>query len=136
VSIVEEYWAGVLARLQAEVEVFARLVQHRGEQGRESEVALARLLGSFVPQRFGIGTGLIIDTEDRYSRQMDLVVFEQSDEPAVLAQTTQLLYPIEAVLACIEVKTTIRKEALDDCATKKASITALKPQQGVRGPVS
>ncbi len=128
-AIVEEYWAGVLSRLQAEVQVFARLVQHRGEQGRESEVALARLLGSFVPQRFGIGTGLLIDAEDHSSRQMDLVVFEQSDEPAVLAQTTQLLYPVEAVVACIEVKTTIRNEAIEDCARKKASITALEPRR-------
>ncbi|MEA2378458.1 MAG: hypothetical protein QOD13_2365 [Thermoleophilaceae bacterium] len=127
--IVEEYWAGVLARLQAEVDVFARLVRHKGEQGRENEAALARLLGSFVPRRFGIGTGLVIDASDRTSRQMDLVVFEQSDEPAVLAQTTQLLYPVEAVVACIEVKTTIRKDELEDCARKKASISELEPRR-------
>lgn len=127
--IVEEYWGGVLARLQAEVDVFARLVRHKGEQGRENEAALARLLESFVPRRFGIGTGLIIDASDRTSRQMDLVVFEQSDEPAVLAQTTQLLYPVETVVACIEVKTTVRRDELEDCARKKASISELEPRR-------
>jgi hypothetical protein len=42
-----------------------------------------------------------------------------------LAQTTQLLYPIESVVACIEVKTTLRRESVADCVQKKASLGAL-----------
>jgi hypothetical protein len=105
VGIVEEYWSGVVQRLQAEVDVFARLVKHRGEQGRENELALARVFEALLPQRLGIGSGLLLDAQDRYSRQTDLVVFEAANDPAILAQTTQLLFPIESVLACVEIKT-------------------------------
>jgi len=48
---------------------------------------------------------MVIDRFDSYARQADIVLFEQVDEPAVLAQTTQLIYPIESVRASIEVKT-------------------------------
>jgi hypothetical protein len=130
VSIVEDYWAGVLQRLDAEVHVFAQLVTHEGERGRENEAVLARILEALVPQRYGIGTGLLIDNSDHYSRQTDIVVFDQSDEPAVLAQTTQLLFPIESVLACIEVKTTLRGDDLSDCFEKARQMRQeLKPSR-------
>jgi hypothetical protein len=125
-AVVQEYWSGVLQRLQAEVDVFARLVHHYGEQGRENEVALSRLLEALVPKRFGVGTGMIIDSLDNYSRQTDIVVFDQADEPAMLAQTTQLLYPIESVLSCIEVKTTLRNDSIADCIAKKESLQTLQ----------
>jgi hypothetical protein len=118
VSIVEEYWAGVLQRLEAEVHVFAQLVAHEGERGRENEAVLARILEALVPRRYGVGSGLLIDTANNYSHQTDIVVYDQSDEPAVLAQTTQILFPMESVLACIEVKTTLRGPDVNDCFKK------------------
>jgi hypothetical protein len=42
VSILARYWEGVLQRLEAEVYVFAQLVAHEGERGRENEVVIAR----------------------------------------------------------------------------------------------
>jgi hypothetical protein len=125
VSIVAEYWAGVLQRLDAEVHVFAQLVMHEGERGRENEAVLARILEALVPQRYGIGSGLLFDTAGKYSRQTDIVVYEQSDEPAVLAQTTQLLFPIESALACIEVKTTLRGDDVTDCMGKARDMRLL-----------
>jgi hypothetical protein len=138
-SVVQDYWDGVLQRLRAEVNVFAHLIQHRGEQGRENEAAFARLLTSFAPQRLGVGTGLLIDSDGGSSRQQDIVLFERSDEPAVLAQTNQLLYPVESVIACIEVKTRLTTSAIEDCAVKAASIRALNSKRqhadGARHPL-
>jgi len=126
-SVVAQYWSGVLQRLQAEVEVFSRLVRHEGERGRANEVALASVLQAFFPRRLGVGTGLLIDTRDRYSKQSDLVVFDQVDEPTVLAQTTHLLHPIESVVVVVEVKTTLRQDDITDCAAKKEALLNLEP---------
>jgi len=128
-------WAGVVRRLQAEVDVFARLVQHHGEQGRENEAALARILEAFVPRRLGVGTGMVIDRFDRYARQADIVLFEQVDEPTVLAQTTQLIYPVESVRASIEVKTRLRSDDIRDCLRKRASLQELQPADGSSHPL-
>jgi hypothetical protein len=127
VSVVQEYWGGVRQRLQAEVDTFSRLIRHYGEQGRENEVALSRLLGALVPQRLGLGTGMLIDSKDNYSRQIDLIVYDRADEPAILAQTTQVLYPIENVSACIEVKTTLYARTVEDCVKNKKAVLELTP---------
>ncbi|MFW0786399.1 DUF6602 domain-containing protein [Gordonia sp. CPCC 206044] len=125
-AILEEYWSGVLRRLQAEVDTFNRLIDHQGEKGRENEVSLARVLERLVPSKYGIGSGLLIDSEGSYSKQMDIVVYDHSEEPALLAQTNQVLFPVENVRLCIEVKTTADKEEIEDAVKKMASVRDLK----------
>jgi hypothetical protein len=134
-SVVETYWSGVVARLQAEVDVFSALVNHWGERGQENEQVLGRILRALVPGRYGIGSGLVIDSEGGCSRQIDLIVYDQADEPTVLAQTTQLLFPVENVRAAIEVKTTVEGEDVKAAGRNAAALRALAPavEQGNGG---
>lgn len=132
-SALEQYWSGVLQRLRAEVDVFAQLVGHMGERGRLNELALARLLESFVPDRVGVGTGLLIDSDDRQSQQTDVVLYDQGDQPAVMAQTTQVLFPVEVALACVEVKTHLASDGVDDCLVKAKSLSELEPVAEIPG---
>lgn len=126
-SVLEQYWSGVLQRLRAEVDVFAQLVRHMGERGRSNELALARLLEGFVPERVGVGSGVLIDSTDQQSQQTDVILFDQGSQPAVMAQTTQILFPIEVVLACVEVKTSLGSDAVQDCLAKAGSLKELEP---------
>lgn len=123
--VVEDYWSGVLRRLQSEVEVFNELITHAGERGKENELSFARILGGLVPSRYGVGTGLLIDSNDNYSRQTDIVIYNQADEPAILAQTSQVLFPIECTRACLEVKTSVGPDEIKDAGKKRASVAAL-----------
>lgn len=124
-NYVETYWSGVVQRLQAEVDVLNRLVPHRGEQGRANELSLARLIESLLPSDVGVGTGVIIDSNNSASRQIDLIIYDRSSQPQILAQTTQLLFPIETVLMAIEVKTTLSEEELKTCAESKELLDSL-----------
>lgn len=126
-SALEQYWSGVLQRLRAEVDVFAQLVRHMGERGRSNELALARMLEGFVPERVGVGSGVLIDSSDQQSQQTDVILFDQGNQPAVMAQTTQILFPIEVVLACVEVKTSLGSDAVSDCLAKAGSLRELVP---------
>lgn len=132
-SVVEQYWSGVIQRLRAEVDVFAQVVEHMGERGRMNELALARLLESFVPDRIGVGTGVLFDTSDKQSPQTDVVLFDRANQPAIMAQTTQVLFPIEVAAACVEVKTTLTSGDISDCLRKRQRLHELQPldEEGV-----
>lgn len=132
-SALEAYWTGVLQRLRAEVDIFSRLVNHMGERGRMNELALATLLEGFVPDRTGVGTGLLIDSLDYQGPQTDVILFDQANQPAVMAQTTQVLFPVEVVQATIEVKTSLNKSDIDDCIDKNRRLQKLKPVDGFGG---
>jgi hypothetical protein len=45
----------------------------------------------------------------------------------VLAQTTQLIFPVESVSASVEVKTRLYSDSIDDCQKKKAALQKLQP---------
>lgn len=134
VNIVEEYWSGVSQRLQTEVDVLNRLVQHNAELGRANELAVANILKEILPSSLGVGTGIIIDSSGRRSLQTDIILFERSKQPQILAQTTQLIFPVETVVMALEVKTTMDADAVKDVGDKCASIRALVDSRGVSGP--
>ena len=112
-------------RLQAEVDTFNRLIEHQAEKGRENELSLAHVIEGLIPRKFGVGTGLLIDAKGRYSKQIDIVVYDQADEPALMAQTNQTLFPVENVRLCIEVKTSVGKDEIEDAQEKYESILNL-----------
>jgi hypothetical protein len=134
VGVVELYWSGVARRLQEEVDTFNKLIGHYGEQGRENEQSLVRLMERLLPRSLGVGTGLLIDANGTRSKQTDLIIYDTANQPAIMAQTTQMLYPVESVFLVIEVKTTLDAEELVDCGEKKASIARLKPSMGRKLP--
>src|SRR6266498_1248304 len=133
--VVEEYWNGVVRRLQAEVDDFNNLVWHHGERGRANELALTQVLQRLLPSSVGIGSGIVIDSNDRHSRQTDVVVYDRANQPSVLAQTTQVLFPVESVYLVIEVKSTLSTKELEDCFIKHAEMEELEPAGGHVRPV-
>lgn len=135
-SVVEEYWTGVASQLQVEASVFSRLVGHNGEVGRANELALAQLVTSLLPSTVGVGTGVIIDSEGNRSAQTDLVIFDKGAQPQILAHSTQLLFPVETVLAAIEVKTSVATADITDSGRKFKSVRALKPKNGREVPIT
>lgn len=129
----ERYWSGVLQRLRADADVFSGLIEHYGERGRANELALARIFEAFLPSRWDVGTGIVIDATGTQSRQTDIVIFDQSEEPAFFAQTTHLLHPVETVVAAVEVKTTLTKDDLaTDFPQKWDAIAELSSSNGRR----
>ncbi len=131
-DLLHAYWSGALRRLQAEVDGFAQLVKHRGEQGRENELALARMLTSLIPARFGTGSGLLIDSEERQSPQTDVIIYERAMDASLFAQANQVLFPIEACYATVEVKTTLSAEDVADFGVQQARAQELLGKRGHR----
>lgn len=135
-SVVEQYWTGVASQLQVEAGVFSRLVGHNGEIGRANELALTQLVTSLLPADAGVGTGVIIDPQGHRSAQTDLVIYDKGAQPQILAHSTQLLFPVETVLAAIEVKTSVSTVDITDAGRKFASIRSLHPTAGRPVPLT
>jgi hypothetical protein len=124
-NIIEQYWTGVTQRLQVEADVFNSLVRHNGEMGRANEISLMNVLSSMLPSSLGVGTGVIFDHEGNRSSQTDIILFDRAKHPQILAQTTQLLFPVETVVMALEVKTTLTPGLVEEFAEKKRSFNSL-----------
>jgi hypothetical protein len=134
-SLVETYWSGVARRLQEEVDSFNLLIGHAGEQGRENEQSLTNLMTRLLPRSLGVGSGVLMDSAGKRSNQTDIVIYDSANQPTIMAQTTQVLFPVENVFATAEVKTTLSSDELEDCGNKRKSLHKLKPAGGAQIPL-
>ena len=97
----------------------AGLLSHGTSIGTAREFLIQGVLRSLLPSCVRIGAGMILDgSNDQVSKQIDIILFD-SRTPAFEIHDGLGLYPVEGVLATIEVKSTLTKrtlrEALENC---------------------
>jgi hypothetical protein len=119
-----QYYRGITQQLRSEVDFINSLFHHQGVKGEGNEAVLRDLIKKFIPKRYGIGTGVLIDRFGHQSRQCDIVVYDTLLYPSLLSLSSVHLFPVDLVYATIEVKTTLDsgtvKEALQNIASVKA----------------
>jgi len=105
-------------------------VGHPGVKGRFRELLLNNLLVPWLPVAVGVGTGIIVDHEQRVfeAGQDDIIIFDQMLSPSVLASTnsTHGVYLFDNVLCRVEVKSTLTKSDLTSFARSSKKISELK----------
>lgn len=114
-NFLDHYFLSVYNKLEADALLFNRKLPHAGLVGSENEKALAALLKSFLPPRFGVeNSGIVIDRHGKESRQCDIIIFDKWNFPSYLRK----VFPVELVYGVIEVKTNVTsteaKNALDN----------------------
>jgi len=122
-SIIEQYYRGITQQLRSEVNFINSLFEHQGVKGSGNEEILRDLLTKFIPKRYGVGTGIVVDKHGHQSRQSDIIIYDTFLYPSLLSLATLHLFPVDIVYATIEVKTTLdsssSKEALENIASVK-----------------
>lgn len=125
-NILSEYYHGIVGQIQAEVEYINALFEHQGLKGSGNELKLVNMLKKFIPKKYGIGTGVIIDREGNQSRQCDIIIYDNQNYPDVLSISSSKFYPIEIVYAVIEVKTRLNLSSARESIQNIESVKSLK----------
>jgi hypothetical protein len=101
---------------------------HRGVKGAAREGSIASFLQAHLPERFAVTTGQAIDSQDRESTQLDLIVYDRNLSAPLLRGTDRGdLVPAEALLAVIEAKSRLTKTEAEACCSAVASLALLRP---------
>ncbi len=89
-------------------------VSHSGGKGTLREDAFSEFLGKHLPSRYGIGRGEVITPENRVSGQLDIIIYDQTHCPALLASSSHSVFPIESVYGAISMKSKLSSQGLED----------------------
>ena len=103
----------------------ATRIEHPGESGRAREQVQTAFIEQLVPSSFGVSTGFVVDALGGKSRQVDIVVYRTDYAPVFeIGRVKHFL--VESVVAVLEVKAAISKEAvLTQALNNVASVKAL-----------
>lgn len=116
-STLQEWFDGLEESLTRDAKT-AGLLQHGSLVGGVREFLVKRVLQTLLPPAAHIGMGRVIDAKGGMSKQIDIVIYD-SRLPVFELDGGIGLYPIEGVLATIEIKSNLNKRelwnALDNC---------------------
>lgn len=78
--------------------------------GDEVENLIREKISLFLPERYMVKQGHVVNSEGKVSNQFDIIIFDRLNTPKFFeSQNDTVFYPIESVLAVGEIKKTLRK---------------------------
>ncbi len=127
------YRDDVIGRVRAAIARYAYSagVNHSGLQGKIREIAIQDLILPLMPDRIRCGTGKVIDADEMQSGEMDVILYSNAVLSPVLFDQTLGLFPYEACLSCIQVKSKINSTEWKNAVKNLHSLDALKMTSGV-----
>ncbi len=120
-----EAFIDVQAELELKLKRAAQSIEHAGTQGTVSENHWITVFREYLPKRYEVTSGFIIDSKGDRSEQIDIVIFDRHFTPTLLDQQQHRYVPAEAVYAVFEAKPHIDKPYLEYAGEKAASVRKL-----------
>jgi len=120
-----EAFVDVQAELELKLRRASQSISHAGTQGSVNEDHWIDIFRAYLPKRYEVATGFVIDSKGGRSQQVDVVVFDKHFTPTLLDQQNHRYIPAEAVYAVFESKPHIDKSYLEYAGDKAASVRKL-----------
>ncbi|QWG94634.1 DUF6602 domain-containing protein [Bacillus toyonensis] len=114
----------VAKKLLADFEA-SKVLKHHGLKGDVREHALSNFLKKHLPERFKVGSGIVVNSDGEQSRQQDIIIYDAFNAPLLHNEEDTKIIPVESVYGTIEVKSTLSKRELITCINNIKSIKSL-----------
>ena len=98
---------------------------HPVAKGDVAEEAWRDFLRCFLPSRYKVGSGFVIDSRNNSSQQIDCLIYDDYYTPIIWGQNSYLHIPVEAVYAAFEIKPEVNSQYLLAASEKIVSVRNL-----------
>lgn len=124
-TFLQQSFAMQQAMLKTQLEMSSASITHNGTMGDVNEKHFIEIIKRYMPDRYAVDTGIIIDSCGKTSDQIDVVIFDNQYTPTLLDQQNHRFIPAESVYAVFEVKPNIDKGYLEYAGKKAESVRKL-----------
>jgi hypothetical protein len=122
---------GYLADVARELSIRSAAIRrdfatHRLSAGENRQDLVEQFLDQHLPKRYGVSTGLVFTNDGLFSNQADLIVVDHLNNAPLYGTSRNKLWPVEAVYALAEVKTSISPSDIQDAVAKGRRFKTLR----------
>lgn len=121
----KEAFVDVQSELALKLKRAAHSISHAGTHGSVNEDHWIEVFRAYLPNRYEVATGIVIDSLGNHSDQIDIIIFDRHFTPTLLDQQNHRYIPAEAVYAVFESKPHFDKSYLEYAGDKAASVRRL-----------
>lgn len=109
-----------------------RILPNPASKGSEAEAALKRVLRSYLPKKYSIGSGFIY-CERNWSHQHDIIIYDELINAAVYQGEISGLYPVGSVYGVVETSLApLTKDKLIDDIKKISNLRKIIPREKIK----
>lgn len=101
-------------------------IDHSGLKGRIREIITEKLLKPILPPGVETGNGKIIDSQGNQSAETDIIIYSRLTLPPLIYGYSTGLFPVEASIYSIEVKSLLNATELQDTLKKVKRLRNLR----------
>ncbi|MAZ87931.1 MAG: hypothetical protein CL693_09815 [Cellvibrionaceae bacterium] len=98
---------------------------HPGTKGDCSENIWLELFNSYLPERYRASKAHVVDSNGKFSDQLDVVIYDRQYSPFVFQLNEQIIIPAESVYAVFETKQSVNASMIEYAQKKVASVRSL-----------
>jgi hypothetical protein len=106
---------------------------HPGAVGDGSELSWKDMLTDFLPSRYSVAKGFVVDSNNKCSEQIDIIIYDRNFSPLLWELGSHLYIPAESVYAVFEVKQEHSAAYFTAASEKAASVRQLHRTQASFG---
>jgi len=99
-----EYWHGISAALDARLKASKKHLGHPAV-GQSAEAYYRDLLRDYLPTRYAVETGFVMDASGERSSQIDIIIADTFHIPPLCCEPSYKVFAAESVCAVMEVTT-------------------------------
>ncbi|WP_434339122.1 CRISPR-associated endodeoxyribonuclease NucC [Motilimonas cestriensis] len=111
--------------VQHKLSTVRKSFKHSVVKGDGAENVWVDLFNQYLPERYRASRAFIVDSKNKFSEQIDVVIYDRQYSPFIFHYAEQLIIPVESVYAVFEVKQAIKKEYIEAARQKVASVRCL-----------
>ena len=98
---------------------------HPGTKGDDTELNWIEWFRTYLPKRYDVSGGIIIDSNGNQSDQIDIIIYDTQYSYLVFNHNDKKLIPAESVYAVFEIKPNLNKEHIEYACQKVFSVRKL-----------
>lgn len=95
-------------------------IDHSGVRGKSREIFVQDMLRPILPPSIEFGSGKIVDSEGNMSAETDVIIYSRQTLPPLLFESNFGIYPAEAAIYAIEVKSKLTSKQVQTTIEKFA----------------
>jgi hypothetical protein len=117
---------GLHERVERDLRLARELIGHSPGMGEASQNVWIKLFENYLPERYQARTATIVDSDGKFSDQIDVVIYDRQYSPFLLIADGQAVIPVEAVYAVFESKQEMVGNYVRYAQEKVASVRRLR----------
>lgn len=113
------------ADVQHKLTTVRKSFKHSVIKGDGAENVWVDLFNQYLPERYRASRAFVVDSNNQFSEQIDVVIYDRQYSPFIFHYAEQLIIPAESVYAVFEVKQILSKEHIKAARKKVSSVRRL-----------